>query len=35
MPDAVAFVDAIPHSATGKILKSQLRRTFRDFKLPV
>jgi fatty-acyl-CoA synthase len=34
MPDAVAFVDAIPHTATGKILKTQLRRTFRDFKLP-
>jgi fatty-acyl-CoA synthase len=34
MPDAVAFVDAIPHSATGKILKTELRRRFADFRLP-
>ncbi len=25
MPDDVAFVDEIPHTATGKILKSTLR----------
>jgi fatty-acyl-CoA synthase len=34
MPDAVAFVDEIPHSATGKILKTELRRRFADFRLP-
>jgi len=30
----VAFVDEIPHTATGKILKTELRRRFADFKLP-
>jgi acyl-CoA synthetase (AMP-forming)/AMP-acid ligase II len=34
MPDAVAFVDAIPHTATGKILKTALREQFKDFVLP-
>ena len=34
MPDAVAFVDAIPHTATGKILKTELRSRFADFRLP-
>jgi fatty-acyl-CoA synthase len=34
MPDAVAFVDEIPHSATGKILKTELRSRFADFRLP-
>jgi fatty-acyl-CoA synthase len=33
-PDAVVFVDEIPHSATGKILKTELRRRFADFRLP-
>jgi acyl-CoA synthetase (AMP-forming)/AMP-acid ligase II len=32
MPDAVAFVDEIPHTATGKIRKTELRRRFADFK---
>jgi fatty-acyl-CoA synthase len=32
LPDAVAFVDEIPHTATGKILKTELRRRFADFK---
>lgn len=34
MPDDVAFVAAIPHTATGKIQKSALRETFKDFRLP-
>jgi fatty-acyl-CoA synthase len=34
LPDDVVFVDAIPHTATGKILKTQLRERFRDFTLP-
>jgi len=33
MPDDVAFVDVIPHSATGKISKLELRKTFADYKL--
>jgi fatty-acyl-CoA synthase len=32
MPDDVAFVDAIPHTATGKIQKRDLRETFKDFR---
>ena len=34
MPDDVAFVDDIPHTATGKISKLQLRERFRDYRLP-
>ena len=34
MPDDVTFVDEIPHSATGKILKTALREKFRDHALP-
>jgi fatty-acyl-CoA synthase len=34
MPDDVVFIDAIPHTATGKILKTALRDTFRDYRLP-
>jgi fatty-acyl-CoA synthase len=34
MPDDVVFVDEIPHSGTGKILKRELRETFKDYKLP-
>jgi fatty-acyl-CoA synthase len=34
MPDDVVFVKAIPHTATGKIQKRDLRETFRDYKLP-
>jgi len=32
MPDDVAFVDAIPHTATGKISKLQLREAFKSFR---
>jgi acyl-CoA synthetase (AMP-forming)/AMP-acid ligase II len=34
MPDDVTFVDEIPHTATGKISKLQLRERFRDYRLP-
>jgi acyl-CoA synthetase (AMP-forming)/AMP-acid ligase II len=34
MPDDVVFVDAIPHTATGKIQKTALRQQFRDYRLP-
>jgi fatty-acyl-CoA synthase len=34
MPDDVQFVEAIPHGATGKILKTALRKQFEDYKLP-
>jgi fatty-acyl-CoA synthase len=34
MPDDVAFVDSIPHTATGKILKTSLRDQFKDYRFP-
>ena len=34
MPDDVVVVDEIPHTATGKILKTALRDRFRDYTLP-
>jgi fatty-acyl-CoA synthase len=34
MPDDVVFVKEIPHTATGKILKTALREQFRDYVLP-
>jgi fatty-acyl-CoA synthase len=34
MPDDVVLVDSIPHTATGKILKTALRDQFRDYRLP-
>ena len=34
VPDDVAFVDAIPLGATGKMLKKLLREQFKDHKLP-
>lgn len=33
MPDDVVLVDAIPHTATGKIQKTTLREQFRDYRL--
>ena len=33
-PDAVEFVDSIPLGATGKILKTELRKMFKDYELP-
>lgn len=34
MPDDIVFVDAIPHTATGKILKTALRDQFKSYTLP-
>ena len=34
MPDDVAFVEEIPHTATGKIQKTALRDRFKDYVLP-
>ncbi|WP_118181329.1 3-(methylthio)propionyl-CoA ligase [Paraburkholderia phosphatilytica] len=34
IPDDVAFVDELPHTATGKLQKLKLRDQFRDHKLP-
>jgi fatty-acyl-CoA synthase len=34
IPDDVVFVDEIPHTATGKIKKLELRKQFADYQLP-
>ena len=34
IPDDVVFVDELPHTATGKLLKMQLRDEYKDYKLP-
>jgi len=34
LPDDVVFVDQLPHTATGKLLKTQLRDQYKNFKLP-
>lgn len=34
MPDNVVFVDELPHTATGKLLKTKLRDQFKDYRLP-
>jgi fatty-acyl-CoA synthase len=34
IPDDVVFVDQLPHTATGKLLKTKLRDEFKDYKLP-
>ena len=34
LPDDVVFVDELPHTATGKLLKTKLRETFKDFRFP-
>jgi fatty-acyl-CoA synthase len=33
IPTDVAFVDELPHTATGKIKKIELRRQFKDYEL--
>ena len=33
LPDAILFVDALPHTATGKLLKTALRERYKDFRL--
>ena len=34
MPDDVVFVDQLPHTATGKLLKTKLRDDFKGYRLP-
>ena len=34
LPDEIAFLDALPHTATGKVSKLQLREIFAGHKLP-
>jgi fatty-acyl-CoA synthase len=34
LPDDVVFVEELPHTATGKLLKTKLREQFRNYKLP-
>ena len=34
IPDDVVFVDELPHTATGKLLKTKLREDFKNYKLP-
>ncbi|MFQ6004272.1 MAG: 3-(methylthio)propionyl-CoA ligase [Woeseia sp.] len=34
LPDDVIFVDQLPHTATGKIKKVELRQQFADYQLP-
>jgi fatty-acyl-CoA synthase len=34
IPDDVVFVDQLPHTATGKLLKTKLREDFKDYRLP-
>ena len=34
IPDDVVFVDGLPHTATGKLLKMELRESFSGYELP-
>ncbi len=34
LPDDVVVLDELPHTATGKLMKTRLREMFRDHKLP-
>jgi len=34
LPDDVVFLETLPHTATGKLLKMKLREQFRDYQLP-
>lgn len=34
LPDDVVFVEELPHGATGKVSKVELRRQFEDYRLP-
>ncbi|MDQ2893053.1 MAG: long-chain fatty acid--CoA ligase [Pseudomonadota bacterium] len=33
LPDAIEFVEELPHTATGKLLKTALRERFKDYRL--
>lgn len=34
LPDEILFVDSLPHTATGKLLKIALREQYKDYQLP-
>ncbi len=34
IPEDVVFVDELPHTATGKISKKDLRERFKDYRFP-
>ena len=34
LPDDVVFVDQLPHTATGKLLKTKLREDYKNYQLP-
>jgi fatty-acyl-CoA synthase len=34
LPDDIVFVDDLPHTGTGKVLKADLRTQFKDYVLP-
>jgi fatty-acyl-CoA synthase len=34
IPDDAVFVEALPHTATGKLLKTELRARYRGYRLP-
>ena len=34
LPDDVVFVEELPHTATGKLLKNKLRDQYKEYKLP-
>jgi fatty-acyl-CoA synthase len=33
LPDDIVFVDELPHTATGKLLKTKLREQYKDYRL--
>ena len=33
LPDEILFVDSLPHTATGKLLKTALREQYKDYRL--
>jgi fatty-acyl-CoA synthase len=33
LPDEILFVESLPHTATGKLLKTAIREQYRDYKL--
>ena len=34
LPDAIEFVEELPHTATGKLLKTELRKRYKNYQLP-
>ena len=33
LPEEIVFVDSLPHTATGKLLKTALREQYKDYRL--